>query len=252
VLRLVNEAVRPLLLVNLAGPSLGGNWMVCKAEEVHIGRLVARTAGAVFLAAGLGWVYSRLIHISTHSGATDSELVRELPGDELLPETNSTTYAITIQRPPDDVWPWLVQIGRGRGGFYTYTSIERFLGADITNLDRIDRSLQTLRQGDRIWMTPDRYLGRLPGQFWSVRQVEPGRALVLERKPPESPQRAIWSLALQPSVDGMTRLLDRHRSEPRPGAFGPLSDAFWLLGTLLMERGMLQGIKARAERARTA
>ena len=209
-------------------------------------------AGAVFFAAGLGWVYSRLIHVSTRWGATDSELVRELPGDELLPEANSTTYAITIERPLDDVWPWLVQIGRGRGGFYTYTSIERFLGADIANLDRIDPSLQTLGPGDRIWMTPERYLGRLPGQFWLVRQVEPGRALVLERKPPESPQRAIWSLVLQPSVDGMTRLLDRHRSEPRPGAFGPLSDAFSLLGTLLMERGMLRGIKARAERALTA
>jgi hypothetical protein len=197
-------------------------------------------------------VYSRLIHVSTHWGATDSELVRELPGDELFPEANSTTYAITIELPPDDVWPWLVQIGRGRGGFYTYTSIERFLGADIANLDRIDPSLQTLGPGDRIWMTPERYLGRIPGQFWLVRQVEPGRALVLERKPPESPQRAIWSLVLQPSLDGMTRLLDRHRSEPRPGAFGPLLDAFWLLGTLLMERGMLRGIKARAERALTA
>jgi hypothetical protein len=132
-------------------------------------------------------VYSRLIHVSTHWGATDSELVRELPGDELLPEANSTTYAITIELPPDDVWPWLVQIGRGRGGFYTYTSIERFLGADIANLDRIDPSLQTLGPGDRIWMTPERYLGRLPGQFWLVRQVEPGRALVLERKPPRVP-----------------------------------------------------------------
>ena len=74
------------------------------------------------------------------------------------------------------------------------------------------------------------------------------RALVLERKPPESSQRAIWSLVLEPSADGTTRLLDRHRSEPRPGLAGSLSDAFWLLGTLLMERGMLRGIKARAER----
>ena len=64
----------------------------------------------------------------------------------------------------------------------------------------------------------------------------------------ESPQRAIWSLVLVPSAGGMTRLLDRHRSEPRPGAAGSLSNAFWLLGTLLMERGMLRGIRARAER----
>jgi hypothetical protein len=90
-----------------------------------------------------------------------------------LAGANSTTYAITIELPPDDVWPWLVQIGRGRGGFYTYTSIERFLGADIANLDRIDPSLQTLGPGDRIWMTPERYLGRLPGQFgWCARSSQ--------------------------------------------------------------------------------
>jgi hypothetical protein len=71
-------------------------------------------------------------------GATTSEGVRELPGDELSPLGRTTTYAITIAVPPQEVWPWLVQIGRGRGGFYTYTAIERLLGADVTNLDRID------------------------------------------------------------------------------------------------------------------
>jgi hypothetical protein len=118
-------------------------------------------------------------------------------GDELLPEGPSsgnlriTTCAITIAGPPPQVWPWLVQIGRGRGGFYTYTAIERLLGADIVNLDRIDLSLQALEPGDRIWMTPERYLGRLPGQYWLVREVLPGRSVVLERKPPGSSQRAI-------------------------------------------------------------
>jgi hypothetical protein len=116
-------------------------------------------------------VYSRLIHVSTHWGATDSELVRELPGDELLPETNSTTYAITIELPPDDVWPWLVQIGRGRGGFYTYTSIERFLGADIANLDRIDPQPADARarrpdlddSGALSWPAPRSVLVGTPG-----------------------------------------------------------------------------------------
>jgi hypothetical protein len=190
-----------------------------------------------------------LIRISKRWGATDSETVRDLPGDELLPHDRSTTYAISIAAPPEEVWPWLVQLGRGRGGFYTYTAIERLLGADIDNLDRIDPSLQTLKPGERIWMTPERYLGHLPGQFWRVRQVQPGRALVLERKTPESLQRAIWSLVLQPAAGDTTRLLDRHRSEPRPGAAGSLSDAFWLVGTFLMERGMLRGIKARAEQS---
>jgi hypothetical protein len=210
-------------------------------------RRIVQAAGVAFAAALLGWAYGRLIRISKYWGTTASERVRELPADELVPEGRSTTYAITIGAAPQQVWPWLVQMGHGRGGFYTYTAIERILGADISNLDRIDPSLQTLEPGDRIWMTPERYLGRLPGQFWRVREVLPGRALVLERRPPESPQRAVWTLVLEPSGDGTTRLLDRHRSEPRAGLFGSVSEAFWLAGTLLMERGMLRGIKARAE-----
>jgi hypothetical protein len=206
--------------------------------------------GAAVAAGCLGWAGWQLIQMSRCWGTTASERVGELPGDELLPEGRITTYAITIAAPPHHVWPWLVQIGRGRGGFYTYAAIERLLGAEIVNLDRIDLSLQTLEPGDRIWMTPERYLGRLPGQFWSVREVLQGRAVVLERKPPESPQRAIWSFVLEPSASGTTRLLDRHRSEPRRGLAGSLSDRFWLVGTLLMERGMLRGIKVRAERVR--
>ncbi|HEY6686165.1 MAG TPA: hypothetical protein VI094_08160 [Propionibacteriaceae bacterium] len=212
-------------------------------------RPILRTAVVGFATGSLYWASWRLIRISKRWGATDSETVRDVPGDELLPQGRSTTYAISIAAPPEEVWPWLVQLGHGRGGFYTYTAIERLLGADIDNLDWIDPSLQTLKPGERIWMTPERYLGHLPGQFWRVRQVQPERALVLERKPPESPQRAIWSLVLQPAAGGSTRLLDRHRSEPRPGAGGSLSDAFWLVGTFLMERGMLRGIKARAEQS---
>ena len=53
------------------------------------------------------------------------------------------------------------------------TDIERLLGADMANLNRIDSNFQTLEPGDRVWMTPERYLGWLPGQFWSVREALP-------------------------------------------------------------------------------
>ena len=98
-------------------------------------------------------------------------------------------------------------------------------------------------------MTPERYLGKLPGQFWQVRSVEPGRALVMDRRPPDSALSATWTLVAEPLPDGRSRLVDRHRGERRPGAAGRASDTFWTVGTLLMERGMLRGIKARAERA---
>ena len=94
-------------------------------------------------------------------------------------------------------------------------------------------------------MTPERYLGRIPGQFWRVRSVEPGRALVVDRRPPQSAQNATWTLIVEPLPGGRSRLLDRHRSARRIGVTGRASDPFWAVGTLLMERG----IKARAEQA---
>ena len=90
----------------------------------------------------------------TALGASERETAGELPGDELVPGGRRTTYAITIDAPPEQVWAWLVQIGRTRGGFYTYTGLERLLGADIENRDYLDPRLQTLNVGDRIWMTP--------------------------------------------------------------------------------------------------
>jgi hypothetical protein len=98
----------------------------------------ADRAAAVGLAVGgLAWACLWLIRIAKRWGATGSETVRDLPGEESLLQGKSTTYAISIAVPPEEVWPWLVQIGRARGGFYTYTAIERLLGADIDNLDRI-------------------------------------------------------------------------------------------------------------------
>jgi hypothetical protein len=182
-------------------------------------------------------------------GATDGEVDSPLPGDDVVVGGRTTTYAVTVGAPPESVWPWLVQIGRGRGGFSTYTWIENALRADIHTVDRIDVALQDLRAGDRVWMTPETYLGRLPGQFWQVRLLEPGHALVLERRPPQTPRWSTWALVVEPLSARETRLLDRHRWQVAPGVAGWLSDTFWSVGALLMERRMLLGIKQRAERA---
>jgi hypothetical protein len=74
---------------------------------------------------------------------------------------------------------WLVQIGRAPRGFYTYTAIERLLGADIDNLDRIDPSLQTPEPGDRIWMTQNGTSAASPVSFGRYARCKSGRALVL-------------------------------------------------------------------------
>ena len=83
-------------------------------------------------------------------GATDDERDRRLPGDELVPAPGSeTTWAVTVEAPSDEVWPWIVQLGQGRGGFYSYSWLENLVGADIHNVDRIVPEFQRLAEGIR-------------------------------------------------------------------------------------------------------
>jgi hypothetical protein len=180
-------------------------------------------------------------------GATDDELRSPLPGDDVVACARPTvTNAVTIDTPPERVWPWLVQIGRGRAGFYTYTWLENLIGADIHNLDRIDPALQHLVVGDRIWLTPERYLGLIPGQAWRVHTIVPGHTLVLEQRPPENPRAGTWALLAQPTRDGRTRLLSRHCTPPPQGPVAATQAGFWSLSSV-MERRMLLGVKERAE-----
>ena len=62
---------------------------------------------------------------------------------------------MTIHAPPSGIWPWLVQMGQGRGGFYTHEWIENLLGADIHNADRVVSAWQRLEVGDKIRLTPE-------------------------------------------------------------------------------------------------
>ena len=85
-------------------------------------------------------------------GATDAEVRRAMPGDDLLPDAASTTRAIAIAAPPEQVWPWLVQLGYGRAGWYSYDWIDN---DGRPSADRILPELQQLRVGDRILMLPN-------------------------------------------------------------------------------------------------
>lgn len=172
-------------------------------------------------------------------GATKEEAARSMPGDEILDDARlQTTRAITIDAPPDCVWPWLVQMGpRPRAGAYTYDWIERLLGIDIENTDRILPEYQHLEPGETLGLNEK-------GQGITVRAVQPERFLVLQW----TPARSTWAFGLYREDGGRTRLVSRNRL---PGS-GPL---FWLgmvgfmePGSLVMERKMLLGIKERAER----
>jgi hypothetical protein len=224
-------------------------------------RTSARTLAAVALgglAAGLAaaasayWFVARPWHLRW--GATDAEIVRALPGDELVPDAKiSSTHAITIQAAPVEVWPWLVQLGQGRGGFYSYDWIEDAMGLEIHSADRIVPEYQELKVGDTIALAPDA-LG-LP-----VAILEPEQAMVLHgdtrlpgggAMPPLKPGEylaASWGFYLIGQADGATRLVERWRADYTPTVMNAVFyRAFLEPGAFLMQRKMLLGIKARAE-----
>jgi len=125
-------------------------------------------------------------------GATDEEIAAVQPGDELIRDANITaTRAITIRRSPDVIWPWIAQIGQGRGGFYSYDSLENLVGFDIHSADRIVPEWQTLDVGDEVHLAPTVCL--------KAAIVEPGRALVLEGDLPiaqRPPFASTWAFIL--------------------------------------------------------
>jgi len=168
-------------------------------------------------------------------GATDAEVHAVLPGDELVADASSTTRAVAIAAPPEAVWPWLVQIGWGRGGWYSYDWIDN---DGRPSADTIVPDWQHLGIGDRIAMTPD--------QGFVVQQLEPPRLLVAL----SDDGSTSWCLRVEADGDG-SRLVSRFTNHTR---LTPLS-ALWLLvvdpGVFIMERKMLLGIAARAEAAWT-
>jgi hypothetical protein len=175
--------------------------------------------------------YRRWIQPWQHRwGATDEEVRRTMPGDGLLPDAASTTRAIGIAAPAERVWPWLVQLGYGRAGWYSYDWIDN---DGQPSADRIIPELQQLQVGDQILM--------LPQMGPRIREVEPNRHLVAGDR-----EAGVWCLALYPAASGC-RLVSRWRVNwpLTPGT------AFWILlsdpGAFIMERKMLKGIRSRAE-----
>ncbi len=183
-------------------------------------------------------------------GATDEELDKTLPGDELSPNpVSEATRAITIHAPVELVWPWLVQIGQDRGGFYSYTWLENLFGASIRNADRILPECQSRQVGDTVWMTPrERYGGKGCAR---VARLDPGRAIVTVT--PEDYEamgktgvapHGTWAMILEPIDDRTTRFLVRSRSGAKEG---PLRFVVFDPAHFIMERKMMLGIRRRAE-----
>jgi len=185
-------------------------------------------------------------------GATEAEQLMALPGDEaaVSPETYFTR-AITIDAPADKVWPWLLQIGQDRGGFYSNDWLENLIAADIHNADVIHPEWQQRQLGDVVSLVPPGYLGGLaggaiagqPGAAFGphIRLLQPGRAIA------DTPGQ----FTLVPIDDHTTRLLFRESisaNTPGGGVVGVIAGRLvWDPMHFVMEQRMLQGIKERAE-----
>jgi len=170
-------------------------------------------------------------------GATSEELKTPLPGDDLVqhPKLNAT-HAITIDARVEDVWPWLIQMGQNRGGFYSYEWLENLVGCDMHNADQIVPEWQELKIGDEVWLHP-----KAPPL--KVLLIEPLRAIVLEKT---------WGFFLEPINENQTRLIIRGRGEFNPDLNNTILNLLLWRGIFepahfIMERKMMLGIKQRAE-----
>lgn len=180
-------------------------------------------------------------------GATSGERGRLLPGDELIRAPRlSTTRAISIAAPPGAIWPWLVQIGWQRAGWYSCDALERLVGvADFwdgpRSARRIVPELQALAVGDLIRLGPE------PMPAFAVAQIEPERALVLLGAEGEGDAGASWAFVLEPHGADVTRLIARFRLIYPPTCANRLLWGASEAAHMIMERGMLRGIRQRAQ-----
>jgi len=178
--------------------------------------------------------------------ATAAERSLVLAGDELLPAVNqSTTRAITINAAAEDIWPWLVQLGQGRGGFYSYAWLENLIpNESIHNADFVVPEWQQIAVGDEVLLHPDVKL--------RVAVVEPDRALVLFGGIPmgktAAPYEFSWAFVLLPQPDHTTRLVVRERYEYTRKWAALIVQPAQLVSSLMSPK-MLRGIKTRAEHA---
>ena len=208
---------------------------------------VRRVAFNVFGVALVGWVALVIAvrQVTLNWGSTSDDRTVQLIGDDIVREPHyKMDHVVTIHAPADAVWPWVAQLGQDRGGFYSYDWLERLAGDHIRNADHVNPAWTNRAAGDLVRATQPEYLG---GRFgpdigWRITQVEPGRAMVLKD----------WGAFVVRPVDATTSKLHVRLRGPGSASWvGAIAGPFGLLvfepAHFIMERGMLLGIKRRAE-----
>jgi hypothetical protein len=199
------------------------------------------TRGILDLVTGLPLFATAPIYRHWHMrwGATDEEVCAPMAGDRIVPAASFiATRAVTIGAPPEQVWPWIVQMGYGRAGFYTYDLVDN---AGHPSADDVLEDYQDFAVGDWAFNMNSLFGIELPLDERNAFKVS-GFAIsewLLWEKPDST-----WSWLLKPAPDRRTRLILRIRARPE--------NLFWTLfmefGDPPMARRMLKGIKTRAEK----
>jgi hypothetical protein len=178
-------------------------------------------------------------------GATKAEFHRRMPGDELVKfKDYKNTLAVTVKKSSSEIWPWVAQMGVNKAGFYSYTWLENLFGCELKNADEIHPEWQNPQTGYYEGVCKSAMKNNMPG--WRIAIVNPDRSFVWKGEQSE------WMMGVYiDSVDTNTsRLITRmlYRS-PRKFSFSWWLDKVWFeWAHCIMQKGMISGIKKRAER----
>ncbi len=171
-------------------------------------------------------------------GTVGEEATMPLIGDDLAPRI-SATRAISIDAPASEVWKWVIQLGADRGGFFSYSLLERALGYEMHAAESLP-GIQEMEVGRIVPASLDESKSAIKFNF-PVVAVEPGKSFVLEN----------WgTFAVKETDVRQSRLIVRTHGSELPNLKSKVADFVGEALHYIMERRMLMGIKARVEGSR--
>lgn len=223
-------------------------WSEARMRPVQKSSRWKGALAAVVLAGAVAAAALRLRRWQLRWGAADEEIAMHLDGDDIVKSPDhESTRAITINAAPEDIWPWLVQIGKGRGGLYSYDSLDiAFKMLDEPSVERVLPEFQCIKAGDVLPIGRD---DTTRDDFY-VHFAEPNRALVLGANDASFRDRVSWAMVLLPLSSEVTRLVVRIRYEKEPGLKGLAIAAAMDLTSFIMLRKQMLTFKRLAERHR--
>lgn len=191
----------------------------------------------LLLIVGFAW----MLAIIPTWGTTKEEIQQALPGDERVSAPLIVwNHAVTIAATPEEIWPWIIQMGDTRGGYYSFSFIEQAISGPgfYVNADRVHPE----------WQNPPKGQGMI-GNFLVIADYQPNQWLLTETTDELPGFKWTWLWALQPVDATHTRLLVRHHILPPADMANPMVGGLVNASGYVMERKMMDGIRVRAEGA---